>query len=187
MSKNFNILTDILPDYVTLYGKKYSVHTNFKNWIRIACILENGDIKNPKNIAEILKLCYREKLPPNQISAMLGAMSFLNRDTDLSVSPCKKSDKVCSFLQDGSIIYSAFYSKYGIDLQKSDMHWYKFCALFESLADDNPFKTVLKIRTADEKEIKNPKMRRKISDLKFKYRIKSKNEINVGESIGDLF
>ena len=56
MSKGFNILTDALPDFVTLYGKKYNIHTNFKNWIRIACILEEGELKNPKNAAEILRI-----------------------------------------------------------------------------------------------------------------------------------
>ena len=118
---------------------------------------------------------------------MLGAMSFLNRDTDLSVSSSEKTEKICSFSQDASLIFSAFFSKYGIDLEKTDMHWYKFCALFESLADENPFKTVLKIRTADETQIKNPKARSKIAALKTKYRIKSSAEVNVADNIEDLF
>lgn len=142
---------------------------------------------NPKNIAEVLKLCYRDTLPPNQVSAILGAIAFLNRDTDLSVSSGVKREKISSFSFDASVIYSAFYSKYGIDLTKANMHWYKFCALYETLADENPFKTILKIRTTDEREIKNPKVRRKIMDLKSKYRIKTNAEVDVASSIEDLF
>lgn len=187
MSKDFNILTDILPDSVTLYGAEYPVHTSFKNWVRISCILERENIKEPKVLAKILKLCYKETLPPNSISALLGAISFLNRGTDFSVSQQKKREKVTSFCVDSDLIYSAFYSKYGIDLQNEDMHWYKFCSLFETLADENPFKTVIKIRTTDEKEIKNPTSRKKVASLKAKYRINSSKEVDVGENISDLF
>ncbi len=183
----YNILTDALPDFVTLYGKKYPIHTDFKNWLRIACILEEEDLNQPKVLAEVLKLCYKDTLPPNHISAMLGVMSFLNRDTDFSVSQDGKKERICSFSKDASIIYSAFYSKYGIDLTNESMHWYKFCALFEALADDNPFKTVLKIRSTDEREIKDAKSRKKLAKLKSKYQIKDKVEIDVGSSIEDLF
>ena len=187
MSKELNILTDILPDSITLYGVEYPIHTSFKNWVKISCILEKESIKEPKVLAEVLKLCYKETLPPNSISALLGAISFLNRDTDFSVSPQVKKEKTTSFSHDACLIYSAFYSKYGIDLSETDMHWYKFLALFETLADENPFKTVIKIRTTDEKEIKDPKTRRKIASLKSKYRITSQKEVDVGESIKQLF
>lgn len=187
MSKEFNILTDALPDSVILYGKKYPVHTSFKNWVKISCILERENLKEPKIMAEVLKLCYKETLPPNSTSALLGAISFLNRGTDFSVSPQVKKERITSFCADCDLIYSAFYSKYGIDLEKEDLHWYKFCSLFETLADENPFKTVIKIRTTDENEIKNAKARSRISALKAKYRITSSKEVDVGENISDLF
>ncbi len=182
-----NILTDKMPDCITLFGTEYPVYTSFKNWVKIACILENEGGVSPSAVAEILKLCYRKTLPPNQVSAILGVYSFLNRDTDFSVSPGKKKEKICSFFQDGDVIYSAFYSKYGIDLEKSDMHWYKFCALFENLADDNPFRTLMKIRTCDVRQIKNPDARRRMNALKARYEIKGKTEIDVAQSIENLF
>ena len=186
MSK-VNILCEKLPDYVVLFGEKYPVHTDFKRWIEISLIFEEEDIKDPKVMAKIIKLCYKEKLPPNHISALLGAISFLNRGTDLSVSQNQKSEKIYSFSDDASIIYSSFYIRYGIDLLSEEMHWYKFCALFENMTDDNPFKAVLKIRTTNEREIKDPKARKKLLSLKQRYAIKQRKEVNVAETIGDLF
>lgn len=187
MSKKINILTDDLPENVTLYGVDYPVHTGFKNWVRISCILENENIKDAHVFAKILKLCYKEALPPNRISAFLGALDFLSRGTDFSVPQSPHSERLYSFSSDADVIYSAFYSKYGIDLQKEDLHWYKFCCLFETLADENPFKTVLKIRTTDEKEIKNHALRNKVAALKSKYRITSAAEVDVAANIADLF
>lgn len=187
MSKKINILTDDLPECVTLYGVDYPVYTSFKNWIRISCILEKGNLNDAHTFAEVLKLCYKEALPPNRVSALLGALDFLSRGTDFSVPQGARSEQLYSFSFDADVIYSAFYSKYGIDLQNKDLHWYKFCTLFEALADENPFKTVLRIRTADEKEIKNPKVRSKVAALKSKYRITSAAEVDVAANIADLF
>lgn len=188
MSRVYNILVDDLPDYVTLYDEKYPVFTSFKNWIKISLLAEKGGLSDAKTCAEMLKLCYREKLPPNIVSAVLGMITFLNGDTDFSVSSDKGAPKrIYSFFDDASAIYGTFYSKYGIDLTDCDMHWYKFCALFQGLTEENPFKTLLKIRTTDEKEIKNAKSRRRIKELKAKYNLENYAEIDVAENISSLF
>ena len=185
--KMCNILYEELPDYVTLFEEKYPVHTSFKNWIEIEVLAETGGFNDAKSVAKMLKLCYKDKLPPNIVSAVLGMLVFLKGDTDFSVSSDKSTDKVFSFATDHSAVYSTFYSKYGIDLINCDMHWYKFRALFEGLADENPFNTLIKIRTTDETQIKDKKAKQRIKALKKKYSIKSKTEIDVAESISSLF
>jgi len=188
MSKNFNVLIDELPDYVTLFGEKYPVFTSFKNWIKISLLLENDGLKEPKSTAEILKLCYREKLPQNIGSAILGMLAFLNGDIDFFMSPDKGvQKKIYSFSDDCDAIYASFYAKYHIDLESCDMHWYKFCALFGGLADENPFATIIRIRTADETKIKESAKRQKLKELKARYGLKSNAEIDVAKSISSLF
>lgn len=188
MNKGYNLLTCKLPDYVVLFEKKYPVYTSFKNWIEISLLAEKNGMNDAKILAKMLKLCYRDTLPPNLVSAVLGMLAFLNGDTDFFVSSeKKKTPKIYSFSQDANTIYAAFYEKYGIDLCDTDMHWYKFCALFAGLADDNPFKTLIKIRTTDESEIKNTKARRRIKELKAKYGLTTKSEIDVAENISSLF
>lgn len=182
------MLVDELSCCVTLFGKKYQVHTSFKNWIKIALLIEDGGLKDAAMTAEMLKLCYSKSLPENIGSAILGMLYFLNGDTNFFVSSDKKnSEKLYSFRDDSDVIFASFYQKYQIDLEKSDMHWYKFLALFECLAEDNPFATRLKIRTTDETKITDADKRRKIKELKIRYGIKRNIEVDVADSISSLF
>ena len=188
MSKGYNVLVDELPLCITLFGKDYPVYTSFKNWIEISILLEDGGMDDASNIAKILKLCYKEKLPENIGSAILGMLCFLSGDTEIFVSSHKNSgQKLYSFRNDADAIFASFYQKYGIDLEKSDMHWYKFLALFKGLSDENPFKTMLRIRTADETKIKDAATRQKLRELKARYEIKSNVEIDVADNISSLF
>lgn len=188
----FNILTDSLPETVVLFERKYPVYTSFRNWIQIAQMAANGSLKEDRNAAKALALCYKDNLPPNIVSAFLGMLQFLNRGADLTAPRGKreKSVPLFSFSQDADIIYAAFYSKYGIDLTRSELHWYAFCALFSSLSEDNPFQTVLKIRTFDEHKLKDPQKRRKLVALKQKFGLEQNGnarEVDVAENLLQLF
>lgn len=188
MSKDYNVLVDKLPCHITLFGKEYPVHTSFKNWIKISLLLEDGGLKDAAMTAQILKLCYRESLPENIGSAILGILAFLNGDADFFASLDKKGvQRLYSFRDDADAIFASFYQKYKIDLQKSNMHWYKFLALFEGLTDDNPFATRVKIRATDETKIKDADKRRKLKELKIRYAIKRNFEIDVAKNISSLF
>ncbi len=180
------MLLDKLPDYITLYGEKYPVFTSHKNWLKISVLAETKGLGDSSAVVEMLKLCYRKKLPPNIGSAIMGMLAFLNGDTDFLVSPDNKK-RLYSFSEDSDAIYSSFYAKYGIDLAKTNMHWYKFCALFSGLADKNTFASLVKIRSIDESEIKDAKSRRKMRELKSKYELNKNIEINVAENLSSLF
>ena len=185
--RKINLLTDALPDSITVFGKVYPVHTSFRNWVRIALLAGNGEKPSSKKTAEMLSLCYKEELPPNLISALLGLERFLNRGADFS-APVGNSAPLFSFAEDSERIYAAFYKSYGIDLAKEDLHWYTFCALFSSLPEENPFATVLKIRSMDEKEITDKEAKRKIRKLKNAFALKGEGrEIDVAEEICALF
>ncbi len=188
--KQFNILTDALPETVTLFQKEYPIHTSFRNWIQILALLGNQEEKNSKCMAKALKLCYKEALPPNLVSAFLGMLHFLNRGTEISVSRKEKKEPLFSLFEDAEVIYAAFYTKYGIDLTKQDLHWYTFCALLASLPEDNAFQTVLKIRSFDESTIKNQKKRREMVQLKKRFQLQNaaqRHEIDVAENLAALF
>lgn len=188
--KPFNILCDALPETVTLFSKEYPVFTSFKNWIRIYEILNDEHLSDEKKATEALRLCYRRELPPNIVSAFLGMLSFLNRGAEFSAPHRKDAPPLFSFFGDADIIYSAFYSKYKIDLLKEDMHWFKFCSLFSSLSQDNAFRSVMDIRTFDESKVKDGEKRRKIRALKEKFSVKGtgeKREVDVAERLSSVF
>lgn len=184
--KTFNILTDALPEHITIYEDEYPVHTSFKNWLKISELLKEP---TGKNIGKALSLCYKEKLPPNLPSSILGMMHFYNRGALTSAPQGEKKEPVVSFSQDADVIFAAFRQVYGIDLTKEDLHWYTFCALFSSLSEDNAFLNLIRLRTMDETKIQNPERRRKVQKLKEKVRLKSENtsEIDVAQKLSGLF
>ncbi len=51
------------PECIVVDNKKYAVHTDFRNWIKIDELIFGGSLTD-KSLAEILALCYK-KLPPN--------------------------------------------------------------------------------------------------------------------------
>ncbi len=187
--KHFNILTDSLPETVKIFDTQYRVHTSYRNWISIIKLLSDETSDDAKKIAEALSLCYKDTLPPNIVSSYLGLLTFLNRGTDFSVSRAGGEEPLFSFEADADVIYAAFYAKYGIDLTKTDLHWYAFCALFRSLSEENSFQTLIKIRSFDEKGIKDPKKRRKMAALKETFSLQKKSgvEIDVADKLSGLF
>ena len=184
--KTFNILTDALPGHVTLYENQYPVHTSFRNWLKISELLQD---MAGKNIGKALSLCYKETLPPNLPSAVLGMMAFYNRGALSGAPQGEKQEPVISFSQDADVIFAAFRQVYGIDLTKEDLHWYVFCALFSALSEDNAFQNLIRLRTMDETTIKNPERRRKVQKLKEKVRLKTgkTSEIDVAKKLSGLF
>ncbi len=184
--KTFNILTDALPEHIILYETPYPVHTSFRNWLKISELLQD---MTGRNIGKALSLCYKETLPPNLPSAILGMMLFYNRGAFDYAPQGKKEEQIVSFSQDADVIFAAFRQVYGIDLTKEDLHWYVFCALFSALSEDNAFLTLIRLRTMDETAIKNPERRRKVQKLKEKVRLKTGNtsEIDVAQKLSGLF
>ena len=80
-----------------------------------------------------------------------------------------ESDMLYDFVQDSERIYSAFYSRYHIDLATEDMHWFKFLALLADLRDCS-FTDVMGYRGADlsQYEGKEKELR---AELKRQYRL----------------
>ena len=186
MYKPFHILTDRLPDTVTVFGTEYPIHTSFRNWVKIAMLAENKKLRDSEKMAEMLKLCYKEELPPSLPSAILAAELFMKGDAEQSASS-PEGTPMFSFVQDADVIYAAFLGKYGIDLTKEDLHWYVFRALLSALSEENPFRTILKIRSTDEKDVKDKKARAVLRSLKKRFSLNRGSEVDVAGSLADLF
>ena len=60
-----------------------------------------------------------------------------------------------SFEYDEGMIFAAFMQCYHIDLCETEMHWWKFRALFDSLSDDTKIKKVMgwRVMDIDEKKL----------------------------------
>lgn len=157
-----NLLIDNLPESVTIDGIDYCICSDFKTLIRINLILNSED----ENVAErCLKLFYGGKIPANIEKAVDRLIWFYNGGEVLGdkkeepeqegIGENNKSQDtshkppVYSYEYDHTLIYSAFYEQYGIDLLLSNMHWWKFKALFDTLGGNTLFAEVRKIRTVE--------------------------------------
>ena len=70
-----NILTDALPDIVTVNGVKYAVLTDFRIWMEFDRIIHQNEISTRDKLMMIVRLCLdyeRCKLLPEDIMEKEG-------------------------------------------------------------------------------------------------------------------
>lgn len=174
-----NILTGILPNYIVIGKEKYKINTDFKIWIKFEELLLGGG--NASEIfTEAIVLCMDKRvktpsLPPSFKETIEGLCDFYFCRDKSNVKECSSSrtpKRLYSFSEDAELIYAAFLQEYGIDLSESEMHWWKFRALFTSLSGKSKFCSVMKIRAADLSDIKDVKAKNNLSRLKSIYALK---------------
>ncbi len=194
-----NILTDILPADVTVEDKKYPINTGFKNWIEAEHIamMQNG---KREEILKALFLCYKKRLPPSLSLACRGIADFYsgafgkekNQKQTTNTQKAKRCTKIFDFYYDSRYIYCDFLSFYGIDLRQENMHFYRFCTLFEGLSESCKITQIMKIRAMDLSQIKSGNLKRKYAELKKVYSLSKYMPEHVkrrefGDALGIFF
>lgn len=187
----YNILQDGFPNEYN----GYLLRTDFRVGIEISNILSSIETDNEDEKLDAYMEClyllmgtaalYVTDSEPLEILSWFLNGGEVNKTKKKSVkiesiggrviedeSDCEldfDNDIIYDFEQDSSRIYSAFYSRYGIDLAKEDMHWFKFLALLSDLRDCS-FTDVMGYRGVDlsmyegkEKELR--------AELKKQYRL----------------
>ncbi len=184
---SYNILTDRLPDYVTLDGRKYGIRTDFRRWI---LMLELFDECREKSTARIDALTAAlSSMPlvmknPDECSSLpaeekIRLLGELARFAAFGVKEDKRSDgretdveQAFDFYADAGLILSSFLSEYGIDLTKESMHWWKFLTLLRSLPSESDFMRVVRLRLCDTTKIADDNARRQMRRAKAAVRIR---------------
>lgn len=165
-----NMLTDSLPETVSVDGRLYSIHTDFRNWVRFEILMLDHSVPMQKKIIDILKLVYVDSLPPTLRDALYEAVVFYSRAEGGKecAEEKKKGKQVYSFAQDDEYIYAAFLAQYGIDLQSADLHWWQFKAMFAGLSEENKIIKIMEYRSINLAEIKDKNQKvfyRKMKEL----------------------
>lgn len=187
-----NLLTETLPEYITISGNKYKIDTDFRIWIRVSQIISNNKI-NAEDIIKIIGLVF-EDIPHNVFETIQEILRFLNPLAKKSGQ--NKNEKITrrifDYEYDSEYIYSAFWQQYNIDLTKADLHWWQFLALFNCLSEDTAFSKIIQYRNIDLKEIKDKEMRKFYRKMKNLYalsdnRTQDEKEADFNERIAELF
>lgn len=170
MSQILNVLLDGFP---TEY-KGYAVNTDFRIGILITLLQEDEEIDEDLKMLQALNLLYKNKVPEDINVAVDGLLWFLScgkselyfdedEDKDDSL------DKALDFTVDHLDIWAAFY-KLGVDLEKDNLHWFKFLSLLGSISDC-ALTQKIQFRTTDLSKMKGD-TRKYYAQLKNKYKVR---------------
>lgn len=112
----------------------------------------------------------------NSLELLKGILNFYK--CNKPDKPEKKPNKKVGFLfdYDMDLIFAAFMQQYGINLLRTNMHWWEFKALLNGLNDDTKFVQVVGYRTADLSKIKDKKERARMKELQDYYAIQEQGD-----------
>lgn len=170
-----NIIIDELP----IEYEGYLINYSFRTGILISECLIDGDFDEDENGEEerlwaSLRILYGKGMPPIE-TALKGMNWFLNCGDVECNKEQETSELLFSFFEDRNRIYSAFMMKYGINLNKSNMHFFEFLPLFNDL-DKTAFRRVVDLRQMTHKEIKKYSKDDQVTILKMKKEFALKNK-----------
>ena len=176
-----NILTEKLPVSVVVKGKRYKINADFKTALKI--INYSEETQGIKLMIYALKTFYVDV--PEDIEGAIVAMRNFYNGVEGEEGKTGRREPVFSFTKDADLIFSSFYSQYGINLTQDNLHWYVFIALLRGICGDNVFSRVLEIRSLDLSEVKDEAQKKKLAALKQKYSLEG--QITLEEGLRGVF
>jgi len=189
-----NLLTTALPDTITVDGREYTIHTDFRDWIRFCEMLLDTELKEEEKVY-IALMMYEEEQPSNIQLALKGLTDFylmsdeVVNDTEEQLEEHTGEHEVApkpiyDWTVDSAYIIGAFQKTYGIDLTNIKyMHWWRFKALFTSIIEFD-LEERIGYRALDTSKIKDKDERKRLDRIKKSLMLKT----NVSdEEIGGVF
>lgn len=188
-----NILTDRCPDEIIVDGKSYKIITDWKDWVKFYCMLDDPDLRD-RDREYIAMQYFTESEPTDSDEAMKALIKFASGEDMPQAGRSNKQaatkKAACfSWLYDGAFVLSAFRQYYGIDLRTEKMHWYVFLSLFQGIPDDSPLKKRMQLRTTNISSIKDREHRQSIIKAQNAVALPQKelSEDDICENIFDAF
>lgn len=180
-------INERLINEFTFKGKKYPVNLAFDRVLDMQDIqLDDGLLIDDKIelMLQALNIDCEEDLRAEVLEYVLYNVITPEEDSeqeyDLLGNPMKKiveeHERTIDFIQDASLIYSAFRQTYGINLfnEYGRLHWYEFIALLEGVPEDTLLYQVRNIRAWKPQKGDNAEYKRKMRKLKEQYKIRGK-------------
>lgn len=176
----YNLLIDELPTTVEVGSKTYDIESNFRTSILCEMLLQDREISDEQKAITMLDLYFGQSIP-NDIEGAFDAIIWFYRGGDEpeqeqqeaeseQPTPPIRAQRVYDYDIDAPLIYAAFQSQYGIDLNAIEyLHWWKFLALFQSLHEDELIAKIIGYRSADLSKIKDKDTRNRYAALKRRY------------------
>lgn len=177
-----NILIDYLPTSFVINNKTYEFNSGFRESIIFTLMMQDDSLTDEEKILGALKLYY-PIIPQNTEKALEKIYWFYSKgnveEDNKKVKQGKRifkrnNKKAYDFEVDSDLIFTAFMSQYNINLNRENLHWWEFMALFNSLNDDNEIVKIMNYRTIDLTSIEDKKERKMYADLQKYYSLENR-------------
>lgn len=137
------------PEYIEVGTKRYKINTSFWDALRCENIFRDDSICDyEKTLAIIYILLGEEAMKDVENNEKIVKLLTKYLLCGKNPEDIENSDEEPSmdFNQDMGKIKTSFMSDYNIDLDSTDMHWWKFHDALEGLTDDSVLSRVRMIR-----------------------------------------
>lgn len=156
------------PQYVEIDGKQYKINTDFRVAIECNRIAEDNTIGDLERSLAIIYTLFGEEgidTPDHYEKLLEMAKKYLLCGKEYDTEANERPDM--DFIEDYSYITTSFLSDYHIDLDNSEMHWWKFMDLMNGLSNSELgdcciLNRIRNLRNFDLKDIKDVKEKEKI-------------------------
>lgn len=148
-----SVLTEAFPETLVVGGVEYPIHWDFRTVLKCDKLLRVENLDGNR-LLEVLDSFYQDvkEYTEEHIEKMFWFFSC-GREKGIRRFPREAAginDKQAfDFETDASLIYAGFIQQYGIDLQREDMHWWKFMILLENLGSNTKLSKIMEYRTID--------------------------------------
>ena len=120
-----------MPTALLIGNTEYKIDSDFRACLRIILAFEDNELTPQEKQIILLSIMY-PKVPKDIEQALIQANWFLNCGKKNGGEETQQP-RVYSFSKDAGFIFAAFKQIHNIDLQETDLHWWKFSALFMTL------------------------------------------------------
>ena len=182
----YNFLTEQLPKSVEISGKDYAINTDFRVGFKLEEIMRSSSLSSEEKITKMVQAYY--PVIPSDIKGAIEKALWFYQCGDIKPQEENKRERYrgrrhknvvsYSFCQDAPYLYSAFLEQYNMDLCDIEyMHWWKFCAMFESLNDETQMSKIMYYRKVSTAGM--PKEKRYfINEMKKRYKLLDDTSLN---------
>lgn len=178
------------PEYVKIDDKLYKINTDFRVAIKCNEIAQDNNINDIERALGIIYMLFGDEgidTPEHYETLLKKAKKYLSCGKELEVN--KKEEPDMDFVQDYGLIWASMYSDYnGLDIDKEEIHWWKFMDMLNGLSNSElgnccVLNRVRNLRNYDLKDIKDPKEREKIIKAKKEVALKKNKKVATKEEL----
>lgn len=173
-----NMLVNSVPDTFYIAGTEYKIHTDFRVWIEFEKLLSDESENANKTIADIKNLIFCDKQPPSRVDEeTVNQILLFYRCGKESQKSSHTEKEIFSYDYDDGYIFSAFLEQYHIDLEQTNLHWWKFHALMLSLSDSTEFVKIMGYRSIEINSKMTAAQKSFYQKMKKQYRLPLKKKV----------